>query len=128
MNEQFEQDATPDLDLVQQLPDEGIRVPVRLDQTVPVYVLPSRSGASRSYQAGATEPVLLLGEDLRRRRATIVSIEENIYVGSRDEVRAGLAALWPKLVPLVIEHTEIVFAKAAANSATVSVIPEQWAD
>lgn len=118
----------PDLDAVQQLPDEGIRVPVRLDQPVPVHILPSRSGAARSYDVDTTTILPLLGRDDRRRRAQIISIDQHIFVGEAEEVRAGTAALWPKQVPLVIEHTELVFVRASASVTKVSVVAEQWAD
>jgi hypothetical protein len=128
MSEHNAESAAPDIDTVQQFEDGGIRVPVRLDQNVPVYILPSRSGAARSYGVDATNATILVGKDPRRRRATIVSIDQHIYVGSKDEVVASTAAVWPKLVPLVVEHTEEIYVKAATATSTVSVIPEHWAD
>ena len=124
----MEDEATPDLDEVQQMPGLGIRVPVRLDQPVPVHILPSRSGAARSYDVDASTVLPLLGRDDRRRRAQIISIDQHIFVGDPEEVRAGTAALWPKQVPLTIEHTEPVYVRASASTTRVSVIPEQWAD
>jgi hypothetical protein len=122
--------STPDLEDVQQQESEGLRVPVRLDGPVRVQVLPSRHGVSRSYASKATdpEPIPLLGGDDRRRRATLVAIGDAMYVGPREDVKSGAAALWPDGVPLVIEHTEQVYARAASDTATISVIAENWAD
>ena len=123
-------EATPDLDGLQQLDDGGLRVPVRLDQVVPVHMLPSRCGAHRSYAANESDaaPTLLLGKDLRRRRATIISIDAPIWVGAADDVTTGNAAVWPAGGPLVIEHTDQVYARPTVGSSLISVIPEQWAD
>lgn len=127
-------ESTPDLDELQQdEEDRPIVVPVRLieaESPVRVQLLPSRHGVSRSFTTSATdaEPTPLLGGDLRRRRATIVAIGADIYVGDREMVKSAQAARWPAGIPLVIEHTEQVYARAATTTATVSVISENWAD
>lgn len=127
-------DSTPELDEIQQDEEHQlIEVPVRVVETcspVRVQVLPSRHGVSRSYSSTNTdaEPIPLLGADLRRRRATIVAADDSIYVGDRELVKSSQAALWPAGVPLVIEHTSMVYARAATATATVSVITENWAD
>ena len=127
-------ESTPDLEDVQQDEEErALVVPVRVVETlspVRVQLLPSRHGVSRSFTSNATdaEPTPLLGADLRRRRATIVAIGADIYVGDREMVKGSQAARWPVGVPLVIEHTEQVYARAATTTATVSVISENWAD
>lgn len=122
--------STPELEDVQQDEAEGLRVPVRIDGPVRVQVLPSRHGVSRSYASAATdtEPVPLSGGDLRRRRVTIMSIGATIYVGQKDDVKSGNAAQWPQNVPLVLEHTEQIYAKAATGTTVISVIAENWAD
>lgn len=123
-------ESTPELEDLQQLPEEHIKVPVRVVDPVQVQQLPSRHGVSRSFGTAATdgEPVPLLGADLRRRRAVIIAASASIYVGEREMVKSGAAAIWPAGVPLVIEHTEQVYARAATGTATVSVISENWAD
>lgn len=127
-------ESTPDLeDLYQEEDERVIVVPVRLieaESPVRVQLLPSRHGVSRSYTTAATdaEPIPLLGADLRRRRATIVALGAEIYVGDREMVKSSQAARWPSSVPLVIEHTEMIYARAATGSATVSVVTENWAD
>lgn len=127
-------ESTPDLEDIQQEEEErALVVPVRVVEAlspVRVQLLPSRHGVSRSYGTAATDadPIPLLGADLRRRRATIVAIGADIYVGEKELVRAAEAALWPAGVPLVLEHTEMVYAQAATETATVSVISENWAD
>lgn len=127
-------ESTPDLDEIQQEEDErALVVPVRVVETmspVRVQLLPSRHGVSRSFSSLATdtEPTPLMGADLRRRRATIVATGDMMYVGERELVKNAQAALWPENVPLVIEHTEQVYARAAATDAIISVITENWAD
>lgn len=127
-------ESTPELEEIQQDEEErALVVPVRVVEVwspVRVQLLPSRHGVSRSFTSSATdaEPIPLLGADLRRRRATIVAIGADVYVGDRELVKTAQAARWPAGVPLVIEHTEQVYARAASASATLSVISENWAD
>lgn len=111
-----------------------INTPVRVQQ------LPSRMGVSRTYQAGVSNPVPLLNADDRRRRATIIGMlttsadsttSPGILVGSEQDVRSGDAAIWPYNVPLLIEHAEKVYVRAAGAVTTpinVSLISENWAD
>lgn len=131
----YDDPSTPELEAVQQeeADDGRLMVPVRVLEVagpVRVQVLPSRHGVSRSWTTNATdpEPVPLLGADLRRRRASIVATGAAVYVGEREMVKAGAAALWPADVPLIVEHTEQLYARAATGTATVSVVSENWAD
>ncbi len=110
------------------LPMPNVRVNV--DGPVGVHLLPSVTGACRSFTAiAATSAKRIANANPRRRSITILSIEENIYVGSnQNEAASGYGALWPKLVPLVLTHQEEVHVRAAQNTVTVSVIEENWAN
>lgn len=133
MNEGYEDPATPDLDELQQMEAGGLRVPVRLDQHVPVYILPSRRAVCFNVSTSSTgEPVPLLSADLRRRRAVIVA-DAAALIGDRDMVRDGHAFILPSGVPLVVEHTESIWTRAYSAdgneaAAIVSALAENWAD
>lgn len=121
----------PDLeDLQQQQPDPLPALRTVVEGAVNVHLLPSRSAVSRNYpvHADATQPpVPLLGADMRRRRAVVMSTEA-IYIGPRDDVVNGTAAIWPLGVPLELEHTEAIYVRGVDTAGTVSVIAENWAD
>jgi hypothetical protein len=72
--------------------------------------------------------VILLGQDLRRRRAVIIASGDAVYVGEKDACQNGTAAIWPAGVPLEIQHTEQVYVLATTGTAVVSMITENWAD
>lgn len=121
---------TPQVEDVQQQAPHVPPLKVEVEGTARTYTLPSRSGASRNYtiDSAVNGPMILLGQDLRRRRATIIATTNPIYVGSADDCRNGSAAIWPADTPLVIEHTEQVYVWPTTGAATVSVIAENWAD
>lgn len=101
---------------------------VKLEGATQVHVLPSRVGISRTVSAGDTVPVPLVGRDTRRKALRLLS-DKNFYVGSREDVRAGLAAVWLASVPCTIEATEEIYVRAAVTgeTATIAVISENWA-
>lgn len=109
----------------------GFSMSVNVDGPVQVHELPSVSAGSRSFTgvaATANSAVRVCNRDPRRRIARIVSIEENfIYGTTQAQADSGTGVVWPKLVPLEITHGDEVWVRAAANTATVSVIVENWA-
>lgn len=114
---------------VQQLdePESLTEIPVCIDDPVDVHILPSRIGATHNYLVDTTvQP--LLGEDLRRRRVVIISVDNNIYVGDRESVENKSACIWPKAVPLVMEHCQEIYVATDTGTSTVSLISENWAD
>jgi len=129
----YEDPATPDMDGLQQMDGAGLRVPVRLDQNVPVYVLPSRRAVCfHVLSASDSEPVPLLSADLRRRRAVIVA-DLPTWMGEKSMVREAHAFLLPANVPIVVEHTEEIYVRCysvdgSPHTAIVSVLAENWAD
>lgn len=117
-------ESTPELSDLQQTEEDytAIKVPVKvcdIDVPIKTFVLPSRIGVTASYNV-YTSPVPLLGEDLRRRRAIIVSKDDYIYVGHKDRVEDDTALMWPPNVPLIVQNTEAIYAKTAEISSTVN--------
>lgn len=96
---------------------------------VQVQLLPSVSAGSRSWNGvPATEAQRVANADPRRRSCTVMSIGENIYVGStKQEAEAGYGVLWPENVPLILTHQDAVYVRAATATTTVSVVVENWA-
>lgn len=106
----------------------GFSMSVNVDGPVQVHELPSVSAGARSYSAvTATDPVRVGNKDPRRRVMRIVSIEENFVYGNTQSQAGSTGVVWPKLVPLEVTHGDEVWVRAAANTATVSVIVENWA-
>lgn len=124
---------TGSLDAVEQergIGDDRIpRVPVVIDDVVPVQVVGSRAGASVSKSLlAANGSVLLLGADQRRRIARVIATAGSVYIGTtQSAVDHLVAALWPANVPCEITHQEDIYVKVTAD-AVVSVMVENWAD
>lgn len=110
------------------LPLPTVRVDV--DGPVQVHLVPSVTGGSRSYaDVASTGAQRVANADPRRRSVTLMSIDEDFYVGtSQQEAESGYGALWPKLVPLPLTHQEEVYVRAAQNTSTISVLVENWAN
>jgi hypothetical protein len=125
-------DDTPPMEAVQQAeyPPVDTTVPVVVTNIVRVDVLPSRSGGISSVPVGTVEPVKLLPNDPRRKSATIVSLDADLFLGDLPGQVVGAVgasrARWPASVPWVSERTDEVWATAVAASS-VTVIVEHWA-
>ena len=103
-------------------------VPVNVDGPVQVHHVPSVVAGCRSYTVGTTAS-RVANSDPRRRSVTVISIDEDFYVGAnQQESESGYGALWPKLVPLVLTHQDPVYVTATQNTSTVSVVVENWAN
>jgi|SRR5688572_8735583 len=103
-------------------------VKVAVDGPVQVHQVPSVSSGSRSWLLD-TAGKRIVGKDPRRRTASLMSIDQNFYYGtSQQEVDSTTAALWPKLVPLVVSHQEEIWVRSATTTTTLSLVNEQWAD
>lgn len=96
---------------------------------VQVQLLPSVSAGSRSWNGvTATEAQRVANADPRRRSCTVMAIDQNIYVGStKTDAETGYGVLWPKLVPLVLTHSEAVYVRSVTATTGVSVVVENWA-
>lgn len=104
-------------------------VPVNIDGPVQIHQVPSVVAGCRSYTAIGTTAKRIANSDPRRRSITLMSIDENFYVGAnQQESESGYGALWPKLVPLVLTHMDPVYVRATQNTTTVSVVVENWAN
>ena len=104
-------------------------VRVNVDGPVQVHQVPSVVAGCRSFTAVGTTAKRIANADPRRRSITIMSIDENFYVGSnQQESESGYGALWPKLVPLPLTHQDAVYVRATQNTTTVSVVTENWAN
>lgn len=129
-------DFTGDLEEVEQeQPERPLpmpAVPVDVQGTVPVHVVGSRAGVSRSRQIADTDgPVRILNADDRRRSATVITATQTVYIGNdQASVAAASAALWPVGIPYHVTHGEEIWVSNpnAATSTIVSTLTENWAD
>lgn len=103
-------------------------VPVEVQGPVQVDELPARSGGCFAVTA-STAPLRLLGNDPRRKRAVVISIDQNIYIGntSSQVLMPSGAALWPQDVALELQNSDEWWVAAASSTTTVTVIVENWA-
>jgi hypothetical protein len=109
-------------------------IPVRVEGPVDIAQLGVRSGGMFTVSApvgtGATaDAVKLLGDDPRRKSATIVPLDSDIYIGTNrgDVMSTPGAARWPAAVPLVVESSEELWASAVSVATIVTVVQEHWA-
>lgn len=141
VHEHGEIESSPDIDDVYQEEEpEPTAVPVKVNHPVQVHILPSRMGVSRNYQVGTTNVVPLLNANPKRRRATLLatlttsadsSTSRGVFIGQNADALSGEAAVWPYNVPLVVEHSELIYVRAQGTlttAAQISVITEDWAD
>lgn len=104
-----------------------VNVPVSIDGPVQVHLVSSVSAGSRSWTVGATAQ-RIANADPRRRSVTIISMTQDFHVGAtQNECDSEYGPLWPKLVPLVLTHSDAVYVKAATETTAVSAIVENWA-
>lgn len=106
-------------------------IPVTVDGPVQIHNLPSVSAGSRCWTSvGDVTPVRVANGDPRRRSMTLISLDEDFYVGAtQSEVEQGYAALWPSGIPLTLTHSDPVYVLCAhdTNTTTISVLVENWA-
>lgn len=107
-------------------------VPVDIQGTVPVHLVGSRAGVSRSRKVPDTAgAVKILNADPRRRVASIVTATQTVYIGTdQASVNSQTAALWPVGVVLTVTHGEEIWVLNPNNATEtiVSVCTENWAD
>jgi hypothetical protein len=112
----------PDLGDILQEADAVITVPVRHDGPITIHELPARVAPISDYVL-TTAWQMIAGEDLKRRRIILVCDADMLI---SHAPRGG--AWWPAKVPLDLRSASAVYAKVTANTATLTAIPEEWAD
>lgn len=119
-------DPPTDLDDVQQrdLPAELIpAVPVKVDGLVHAQMLPALESAV--YQTDLdTTMRRVVDANPKRRAVTLVGAD----AWRIARTPTGLGALMPADVPIRLEHADRIYARASADTSTLSVIEEIWAD
>lgn len=119
------QDETPDLPAVR----------VTVDTPVNVRELPS-IGAGAGVWLLDTSGSKVLAADPRRKLVTLVSRDQDIYLGPDQgsvDIRttqggAGTptGAWWPAGVPIVVQHGDELWVSSVTSTTRLSVIPERW--
>lgn len=108
---------------------EQCAVLVEHNGPVMTHALPARAGAAFSMYVDTTSN-FILGRDLRRQRAVLISTDQPFYYSARElsVVNSASAALWPINVPLVITHADSVYVACATASShsTIAVITENF--
>ncbi len=112
--------------------NERMVVSVRVVGPVETRELPSLSGGYRT-RTLTTSGEKILPADPKRKMATILSATQDIYVGAdQSSVTADggtnpSAPPWPDAVPLVITHTDEVWASSVTSTTVLTIITERWA-
>jgi hypothetical protein len=127
--------ATPELqpdveEVLQAEEPAGDEPTVRVRVTNPTRTqsLPTKAGSTLRRTVTASSPFHLLTANPRRRRATIIADAAFLIAFARHTSEdASTSAEWPALVPLTIEATVDVYARAVTGTAELSVISEYWA-
>ena len=123
--------SEPDVDELQADEMYGALVtPVRVEGPVSTHELPARGGSARSWSiTGDAQRVL--GEDLRRKKALLLSFDHPLFFGyTIGECQASTAARWPALQQLALSSIDELWirsAEAAGAKTEVTVAEEYWA-
>lgn len=103
-------------------------VPVSIEGPVQVQLIGSRVASMRTITVTANADQVL-GKDLRRRRAVIITNDAEIYVGlDMQQTNNEDAFLLPVDTPMEITHTDEVWAATVSATSKISVLVEQWAN
>jgi len=104
-------------------------LPVRSTGPTTTVELPSKCGAAFAtalpIMGSNTLFVQVLGTDLRRKRCSLISDQDWQYARQASD-RHG--TFWPGRVPLVIEHTDAVYAAATTTAGSITAIVEIYSD
>jgi hypothetical protein len=120
-------EQTPSPAEVQQYEEPSMAtVPVRVDGPVRVAELPSVTQGIGSVVLDTTGSQVLAA-DPRRKRATLLTNDQEMHI---SHSQAGLVngATWPVDVPLILDTSDALWARAAADTTQVTVIIEGWAE
>lgn len=120
----------PDLpDLQQREVYDVPAVPVCIDGTTDVHVVPNKR-FSVSFEPIGASPIRVLTADPTRRRATLMLRSATATdVWTIMSASTGQGISWPANVPFIAEHCDEMWAKAdTPTSATLGVAVENWAD
>jgi hypothetical protein len=119
-------DVEPDIPILAGEYHPTQSIPVTMADPVRIQELPCPDGSMISRNIGNIA-VHMIKADLRRRWLTLLSHDDDMIVGfTQNEVDSGTAALWPKLVPLVVRLNRDLWVRAATTQTTVTAISEQW--
>jgi len=120
------QDETPDLPAVR----------VTVDGPLNVRELPA-IGAGATSVTLDTSGSRVLAADPRRKLVTLVSRDQDIYIGTDQgnvdvrQTQGGTGtptgAWWPVGVPFVVQHCDELWVSSVASTTRLSVLPERWA-
>jgi hypothetical protein len=121
-------------DVVQAEENYDPHAPINVSVCGPTEVreLPAVRAGYRTEQAvGTAVAVKLLAFEPRRKSATILALDQDIYLSnSQAGAQAGAsgAARIPAVVPYVIGHLDEVWACAVSATTNISVLCEYWTE
>jgi hypothetical protein len=126
----YDNEERADAVLQDESPDRVV-VPVTLDEPVNVRELPAIS-AGMTRKTLDTSGERILAADPKRKSATIVSLDQALYLGmDAGNVNAAMGspngARWPVSTPLVLTTCDEVWASSVTSTTTLTIIIEKWA-
>jgi len=129
-------DLQPDTgEVLQEEQEKYTAIPVCVEDVkgqVRVQVLPLKGGSTRTRVATDTKAIQVLEANPRRGRATLMSMDQEMYVAfSQASVQdSATMTVWPKGVPFPVTASVDVYVQCAVASQTtrVSITTELWAE
>lgn len=117
-----------DVEQAEYTPMPTLPVPVDVKGPVQTRELPAIAAGYSQVVVTSTAPTRILNADPKRKSVTLWSDTTNIALGvSQAQANASGAAIWLANVPLVITHTNEVWALASGGSTTnVNLFVEAW--
>ena len=110
-------------------PATAIVVPVEITTPVRTQELPSKLSGLGT-KTLTTTPQVILRKDPRRKRATIISFDQDFRLGvtkAQADPTSGTGADWPQDVPLPIDTSEEIWAASLTSTSKLTIIQEAWA-
>lgn len=127
-------DIVPDPeDIVQSEEEYNRQVEVKVCAPVQTRELPASGhpGYFTAAAVGTTVGVRLLALEPRRKYATLIALDQDVWISSSQagaQAGAGGAMRIPAVVPFVIGHMHEVWACAVSGSTDVSVETVNWSE
>lgn len=128
-------DTTPEPDeIVQSEEQPYIQAPIPVITCGPTEVreLPAvRAGYQTAQGVTATVAVQVLPFEPRRKYATVIALDQDIYIGvSQAAAQSGAAGSmrWPAVVPYPVGHLEEIWVCAVTGTTNVGIETAYWSE
>lgn len=122
-------EVLPDADEVYGHEGDDVVIMVRNDGPVRVEELPTHIGGIRTVVAEVSTPIKILNNDPRRKRALLMSRDQEFYfAATQAQCNPSYAGFWFSGIPLELSNQDELWVASAdaVAVATITVVNELW--